>query len=146
MDERKAQLKTLKKAYNQDKRKYVTLWKVLGILLLVLAILFGVVTVLLTVDNLVADRLLKILPELPRGGASAAIVSAVRQAAGYMGFEIGVAEHPLLWSAIWGLASTAFLLLFIIVLPMWGRGVRKFRKTRGYLDYKTMKKACREEK
>ena len=40
MDERKAQLKTLKKAYKKAKRKHVTLWKTLGILFLVFAILF----------------------------------------------------------------------------------------------------------
>ncbi len=41
MDERKAQLKALKKAYKKAKRKTVTLWKSLGILLLVFAILLS---------------------------------------------------------------------------------------------------------
>ena len=44
MDERKAQRKTLKKAYKQDKRKHVTLWKTLGIISLVLAILLSIGT------------------------------------------------------------------------------------------------------
>ena len=41
MDERKAQLKALKKAYKKAKRKNVSLWKTLGILFLVFAILLG---------------------------------------------------------------------------------------------------------
>ena len=39
MDEQKVQLKQLKKACKKAKRKHVTLWKSLGIFLLVLALI-----------------------------------------------------------------------------------------------------------
>ena len=42
MDERKAQLKSLKKAYKKAKRKHVTLWKSLGIFFLVFALIFTI--------------------------------------------------------------------------------------------------------
>ena len=42
MDEKKAELKQLKKAYQKAKRQHVTLWKSLGIFFLVLALIFTV--------------------------------------------------------------------------------------------------------
>ena len=55
MDERKAQLKALKKAYKKAKRKHVTLWKTLGILFLVVAILLSAGTAVVQLfDNTMA--------------------------------------------------------------------------------------------
>ena len=55
MDERKAQLKQLKKAAKTAKRKNVTLWKTLGILFLVFAIIFTALSVVAqTFDNTLA--------------------------------------------------------------------------------------------
>ena len=55
MDERKLQLKQLKKACKKAKRKHVTLWKTLGILFLVFAILLSAGSVVVKVfDNTMA--------------------------------------------------------------------------------------------
>ncbi len=55
MDERKAELKQLKKACKRAKRKTVTLWKTLGILFLVFAIIFSAATVVVKMfDNTMA--------------------------------------------------------------------------------------------
>ena len=55
MDERKLQLKQLKKACKKAKRKHVTLWKTLGIFFLVFAILLSVGTgVVKLFDNTMA--------------------------------------------------------------------------------------------
>ncbi len=55
MDERKAELKQLKKACKKAKRKHVTLWKTLGIFLLVFAIIFTAVSAVVKMfDNTVA--------------------------------------------------------------------------------------------
>ncbi|MBR2311192.1 MAG: glycoside hydrolase family 3 C-terminal domain-containing protein [Oscillospiraceae bacterium] len=55
MDERKAELKQLKKACKKAKRKHVTLWKSLGIFLLVFAIIFSVLAPVAQIfDNAVA--------------------------------------------------------------------------------------------
>ena len=58
MDERKDELKQQKKACKKEKRKHVTLWKSLGITLLVLALLFTVGTVVVSIfDNTMAALL-----------------------------------------------------------------------------------------
>ena len=55
MDERKAELKQLKKAYKKAKRHYVSLWKGLGIFFLVFAVLFSVVAPVVKIfDNAAA--------------------------------------------------------------------------------------------
>ncbi len=55
MDERKAQLKQLKKACKRAKRKTVTLWKTLGIFFLVLSIIFTAASVMVKMfDNTMA--------------------------------------------------------------------------------------------
>lgn len=52
MDERKAELKQLKKACKKAKRKHVTLWKSLGIFFLVFAIIFSIASVVVKMfDN-----------------------------------------------------------------------------------------------
>ncbi len=58
MDERKAELKQLKKACKKAKRKNVTLWKTLGILFLVFAIIFSAASVAVKMfDNTMAALL-----------------------------------------------------------------------------------------
>ena len=58
MDERKAQLKQLKKAYKKDKRKHVSLWKSLGIFFLVFALIFSIASVVVSMfDNTMAALL-----------------------------------------------------------------------------------------
>ena len=42
MNEKKAELKRLKKAYKKTKRRHVTLWKTLGIITMVFALLMTV--------------------------------------------------------------------------------------------------------
>ncbi len=55
MDERKAELKQLRKAYKKAKRKTVTLWKSFGILFLVFALLLSVGSVVVSMfDNTMA--------------------------------------------------------------------------------------------
>ena len=55
MDQRKQELKTLKKACKKAKRKHVTLWKSLGIFFLVIAILFTALSVVVDMfDNTMA--------------------------------------------------------------------------------------------
>ena len=55
MDERKAELKQLKKACKKAKRKHVTLWKSLGILFLVFAIILSAASVVVKMfDNTMA--------------------------------------------------------------------------------------------
>ena len=55
MDERKKELKRLKKAYKKSRRKYYGLWKTCGIILLVLSLLFtGLSVVVNMFDNTVA--------------------------------------------------------------------------------------------
>ena len=52
MDERKEKYKQLKKTYKKEKRRHVTLWKTLGIISLVLAIVFSIATpIIKTFDN-----------------------------------------------------------------------------------------------
>ena len=70
MDERKAQLKALKKAYKRAKRKHVTLWKTLGILLLVVAILLSAGSVVVkmfdnTMGAMVGGRFWDVIDEDP---------------------------------------------------------------------------------
>ena len=58
MDERKAELKQLKKAYKKAKRKTVTLWKSLGIVFLVFALLLSAGSVVVSMfDNTMAAML-----------------------------------------------------------------------------------------
>ena len=58
MDERKAELKQLKKACKKAKRKTVTLWKTLGIFFLVFAIIFSAASVVVKMfDNTMAALL-----------------------------------------------------------------------------------------
>ena len=58
MDERKAELKRLKKECKRAKRKHVTLWKSLGITLLVFALLLSVGTIVVSIfDNTMAALL-----------------------------------------------------------------------------------------
>ena len=58
MDDRKSELKTLKKAYKKAKRRHLTLWKTIGILSLVFAFLFTGVSAVATIfDNSVAALL-----------------------------------------------------------------------------------------
>ena len=55
MDERKAELKRLKKACKKAKRRTVTLWKSFGIFFLVFAIVFSAATVVVGMfDNAMA--------------------------------------------------------------------------------------------
>ena len=55
MDERKAELKQLKKAYKKEKRRHVTLWKSLGIFFLVFALIFSVAAPVVQIfDNALA--------------------------------------------------------------------------------------------
>ncbi|MBR4864986.1 MAG: glycoside hydrolase family 3 C-terminal domain-containing protein [Oscillospiraceae bacterium] len=55
MNEKKEELKRLKKACNKEKRRHVTLWKSLGIIMLVLCLILSAVSVVFTVfDNTVA--------------------------------------------------------------------------------------------
>jgi len=70
MDGRKAQLKESKKAYKKAKREHVTLWKTLGILFLVFAILLSAASVIVKVfDNtmaaLVGGRFWDVIDEDP---------------------------------------------------------------------------------
>ena len=145
MDERKAQLKMLKKAYNRDKRKCVTLWKTLAIVFMVLTLLSGAVAVLLSAaDNVVARQLRQILPQLPHMKENEGFLGLVHQVGSCVGLEITMAGGELFWVTVFALASLVCLVLLIVALPLWGRGARKFKKTRGYLDYQTMKRAVKE--
>ena len=99
MNERKAQLKSLKKAYNRAKRKHVTFWKIFGILFLLAAVVLS-------------------------AGA------------------FWVREQPLFMKA--AVAAAAAWMLFLIFWIFWIRGNGKFKKTAGYLDYRTMKRAMKE--
>ena len=100
MDERKAQLKMLKKAYKRAKRKHVTLWKILGILFLIAAVVFSA--------SVMFHRM-----------------------------------YPLFMKARM-LAAAAAWLLFAVAAILWACGNRKFKKTAGFLDYQTMKRAIKE--
>ena len=101
MDERKAQLKMLKKAYKRAKRKRVTLWKILTMLFFVAAVVFTASVVL------------------------------------HRGYALYMKARLLSAAGAW--------LLFVVTLILWGRGNCKFRKTAGYLDYQTMKRAIKEK-
>ena len=154
MDQRKAQLQLLKKARRQAKRKYVTLWKVLSVVLLVLGSLLAVaIPAAAMLDSAVSSG-----NAVPAGAVPAvkwmaqqllsyengsAIVTAVGQGlrndfSSLLGGHRIPAAIPLATlAAVW--------VLFAVMLGLWIRGVRRYRKTPGYLDYKTMKRACKEK-
>jgi len=145
MDERKAQLKMLKKAYHRDKRTCVTLWKTLSVVFLVLAVLFGAVAVLLCIsDHAATQRLWQFLPRMPALEGYEGFLNIADRAGSLMGLEITMDEYQLCWITVFFLAALGCLVLLLVALPLWGRGVRKLKKTRGYLDYQTMKRAVKE--
>ena len=47
--------------------------------------------------------------------------------------------------ACW-IATPIFAAAYIFFVIMWHRGKKNWKKTEGYLDYKTLKNALREEK
>ena len=103
MDERKAQLKQLKKISNQAKRLYSTLWKVLSILALCLA------------------------------------------TAGVLGGGIAQYLELTYWPYIF--CGAAGMLVFgIVMLIPWSVGKMRWKKSEEYLNYRTMKRAIRDER
>lgn len=103
MDERKAELKRLKKISNKAKHRYFTVWKVLGIIALSLAAV------------------------LVLGGLAARYIAWP-----YFG-------HIFLLAAI-------KLVLHLITLIPWSAGKKRWKKSEEYLNYRTMKRAVRDEK
>ena len=130
MDDRKLQLKQLKKASKREKRRYVTGWKFLAVLFLILAILSAV-----AVAALVAyEELLKLVE-------TSELLAAIRP---HMDEILRVRRLiPDNWVV---LAAAVLWVLYLIAAILWNRGKKKWKKTEAYLDYLTMKNTLKQEK
>lgn len=118
MDQRKAQLKTLKKAYKRAKRKSLGLWKCLAVLFLIVALLAAFVLFVPLVPTLLLVSFLPI--ELVRSLAENIWIL-------YLMFGVG-------------------LVLFIEAALIAKVEKKKLKKTAAYLDYRTMKLTLKAEK
>ena len=123
MDQRKQELKSLKKASGWVRRKKTALWKTLALISLIAGLLYA--------------------------GASlfdmAVFAPAVRQWCQQM---LGITLQPLqpqLIQVFW-LLSGLFGLLFLGLLIPWSRGSRRWKRSREYLDYQTLKRTLQAEK
>ena len=130
MDERKLQLKQAKKACKRAKRKQFGLWKTLGILFLVFAIVLSVGT------GVVKGVMTNIMHG--KWGMSIAGNVIIEMVAGADGVQTCV--------AILLTAAIVLWVLFILMLILWCRGRKNWKKTPEYLDLQTLKNIIKMEK
>ncbi len=110
MDQRKEQLKALKKAYTRKKRKSVGIWRLLAVIFLLLSLIAACI---LFVPLVPVMLLVLLLPE-----AATAFL----------------ADNLWLFSAVLGGSSVLFVLFSIVA----GCRKRKVKKSSEYLDYRTL--------
>jgi len=123
MDQHKQELKSLKKASMRAKRKKTGLWKTLALISLIAGLLYAGASLFET----------------------AVFAPAVRQWCQQM---LGITLQPLqprLIQMFW-LLSGVFGLLFVGLLIPWSRGNRRWKRSREYLDYQTIKRTLQAEK
>lgn len=148
MDERKLRLKQLKKASKKAKRKYVTLWKTLGVLFLVCAIILSVSTgVVKLFDNagadMVGDSFLGSFVSAMQEAYHHAMHALTNSFAMY-GIGLDATGMPLFATLL--AAAVVLWVLYTIMLVLWIRGKKKWKKSEAYLDYKTLKSTMKQEK
>jgi len=141
MDERRAELKRLRKAAKKARRRSVSPWKGLGIFFLLLAILLSGVVALVKMPGAAVT-------ECPFADALLAGESAVYSAWDLLVNKVcpayvGKVDFPELTVLV---VTAALWLLFILCLALWIRGKKKWKKTEEFLNYRTMKNVLREEK
>lgn len=110
-------------------------------------------------DPLAGQWLPRAAWELYQYGNDPVIVSAMRQACHRNLFALanssamnGIGENttvslcvPDFILVVW-IATPVFFAAFVFFAVMWHRGKKKWKRTEGYLDYKTMKNTLKEEK
>lgn len=136
MDERKAQLKQLKKACKKAKGKTVTGWKTLSVFLLVVAVVFSLSTVAVKISEDTAAAFL--------GGnlyikqfftfCKENLNSVINSSAIMKSNELLLMVTVIAW------------VLFAGTLILWILGKNKWKKTDEYLNYRTLKNALNAEK
>ena len=123
MDQRKQELKRLKKASGRARRKKTALWKTLALISLMAGLLYAGASLFET----------------------AVFAPAVRQwCQETLGITLGTLQ-PQLIQMFW-LLSGLFGLLFLGLLIPWCRGNRRWKRSREYLDYQTLKRTLQAEK
>ncbi len=138
MDDRKEVLKNLKKERKMAKREHFTRWKVLAVLVLVIALLCAVTV-----------AVEKLQDKEPIADATEQIRDLVREAETHLGLDLSGVR---LWwqdgrlAILCNLVALTSLVLFAVFAALWGRGKRKWKRSDAYLDYKTMKVTLKAEK
>ena len=123
MDERKLWQKSLKRAYKRARRKYVTPWKSLCFLFLLIAAL------------LLSGKW--VIPVLGQWIPGFTALAGQRLAAYFQ----------MVYTTYIGMGVTGgVLVLCLLMLILWSCGKGRLRKSAGYLDYMTMKRAQKEYK
>lgn len=142
MDDRKLRLKELKKDSKKVKGKYVTGWKTVAIVFLVLAILLTLACVLIlpTVGEIALPDG-QVLFELTKHTLMATVSTAV-------GVDLGglIAPYAPVLSFYLPIGAVGAWLVFFVILIPWGAGKKKWKKSEQYLDYRTMKNTLKQEK
>ncbi len=138
MDDRKEVLKSLKKERIIAKREHYTRWKVLAILVLVIAL---VCALTVAVGELQDTGPFSLGIEQVR--------ELVREAETHLGLDLSGAR---LWwqegriGIICSVAALVCFVLFVVFAVLWSRGKRKWKRSDAYLDYRTMKVTLKAEK
>ena len=138
MDARKEELKYLKKECRHGKREYYTHWKVTGIFLLIVAMLCACVTAMAELKDCqpVADMIAKI----------SELIQSLETKLGIdlSGLNIWWSDGRL--ATLCKMVLGSALVLFVIAAVLWGRGKRRWKRSDGYLDFRTLKTTLKAER
>lgn len=118
MDERKKELKVLRKAYKRAKRRAITLWK------------------LMTVFNFLACICC---------AALGFFSLQIQQFAEQLALSVCLPNDPITLTVMQILTGVTGL-VFVVALTMWIAGKRKLKRSDEFLSYRTMKEALWAEK
>ena len=118
MDQRKEELKRLKKIYNRKRRKCVGIWKAFAVVFLLIALVAAFV---------------QFVPLLP------AVILVLALPAFVGDFLVAYA-----WIIPVSLGASGVLFLMFAILALWGKG--KLRRSKEFLDYRTMKTILKAKK